>query len=190
VNAAFNQAPVANAGSDVDIVLPVNNVSLAGTGNDPDGTIKSYQWVVLTGPAGYKINSPNNSMSKIENLFQGVYELEFTVVDNLGASAKDTMKITVSSPRLSNFLSNEVRIYPNPVKDIANLSITTTSLNTKLSVSIVNALGMLVKYNEFVTQNNITLYSLDMSNLNEAYYFVTVRFDDGKKMTYKILKTY
>ena len=48
---------------------------------------------------------------------------------------------------------------------------------------------MQVKYNELYASGNTTLYKLDMSNLSDAYYFVVVRFDDGSKQTFKILKS-
>ena len=47
VNEAPNTPPVANAGANQTITLPVNIVSLAGSGSDADGTIASYQWVKI-----------------------------------------------------------------------------------------------------------------------------------------------
>src|SRR5205085_12563590 len=114
----------------------------------------------------------------IDSLFQGIYEIVFTVVDNNGASASDTMKITVSAPRIPGNSANSATVYPNPVRSIANLKLSTINVNTKVSVSVLNALGMQVKYSEFVTSGTSTIYPLDMSNLSEAYYVITVRFDN------------
>ncbi len=50
VNPAPNQAPIANAGSNHNITLPTNSVTLVGSGNDPDGSIASYQWTKISGP--------------------------------------------------------------------------------------------------------------------------------------------
>lgn len=189
VNPKVNLPPVAVAGKDIDLVLPDNKTSLTGAGTDVDGTIISYSWKVISGPAGYNIKNPSQALAGIENLFQGVYELEFTVKDNDGGIGRDTMKITVAAPRLSNVPADEVKIYPNPVLDIANISINTINQNTKVSVSIINVLGMIVKFDEFVTTSNTTLYPLNMSTLNESYYFINVKFDGGKSVTYKILKS-
>ncbi|MEO6228745.1 MAG: T9SS type A sorting domain-containing protein [Ferruginibacter sp.] len=188
VNAGINLPPVANAGPDVYLVLPDNFTSLIGTGTDTDGTIASYLWKVVKGPAGYSLPNADQSKTQISNLFQGIYEVELTVVDNYGLEGKDTMTITVSAPRLSN-LNNEAKIYPNPVKDIATVDITTINANSKLSVSVINAIGMQIKYHELYASGNTTLFKLDMSNLSDAYYFVVVRFDDGSKHTFKILKS-
>ncbi|CAN5430989.1 hypothetical protein BH11BAC3_BH11BAC3_06110 [soil metagenome] len=188
VNAGINVPPVADAGSDIYLVLPDNLTALSGKGTDVDGTIASYLWKVVKGPAGYSLQNADQPKTQISNLFQGIYEVELTVVDNNGLEGKDTMTITVSAPRLIN-LNNEAKIYPNPVKDIATVDITTINANSKLSVSVINAIGMQVKYNELYASGNITLYKLDMSNLSDAYYFVVVRFDDGSKHTFKILKS-
>ena len=52
VNPKPNVAPVAKAGSDMAITLPTNTVTLSGNGStDSDGTIASYQWTKVSGPA-------------------------------------------------------------------------------------------------------------------------------------------
>ena len=43
-----NRPPVANAGPDQTIILPVNSVTLDGSAStDPDGTITSYKWAKI-----------------------------------------------------------------------------------------------------------------------------------------------
>jgi len=52
VNAAVvNQPPVASAGSNQTISLPQNTLNLNGSGSDPDGSIASYLWSKVSGPA-------------------------------------------------------------------------------------------------------------------------------------------
>src|SRR6476661_4575316 len=51
VNAAPNQSPTANAGTDKTITLPTNSVSLTGSGSDPDGSITAYAWTKVSGGA-------------------------------------------------------------------------------------------------------------------------------------------
>ena len=191
VNAAVvinNQPPVVNAGNDIDIVLPTNNALLKGAATDPDGSIVSYNWKVIKGPSGYLFGTPNLTGTTIQNLFQGVYDIEFMVTDNNGAIAKDTVSITVSSPRLANYTSNEFKVYPNPVRDIANLNITTTNVNTKLYVSVFDMNGKLVKREEHVTTGNNTTMQLDMSKLSNGNYVIALVFDDGVKRNTMVVK--
>ena len=98
VNAAgANKAPTANAGPDITITLPTSNVTLSGSGNDPDGTIASYKWASISGPNQSTIMSPNRASTTVSNLAQGVYKFQLTVTDNAGASAKDTVQVTVNA---------------------------------------------------------------------------------------------
>jgi ribosomal protein L14 len=92
-----NQPPVANAGADQSITLPANSVSLSGTGSDSDGTIASYAWVKVSGPAGELIGSPSSATTSVSNLSQGTYVFRLTVTDNLGATGTDTVQVTVNS---------------------------------------------------------------------------------------------
>ncbi len=97
VNAAGNKAPTANAGPDITITLPTSSVTLSGSGKDPDGTIASYQWASISGPTQSKIMSPTRASTTVSNLAQGVYKFQLTVTDNAGASAKDTVQVTVNA---------------------------------------------------------------------------------------------
>lgn len=90
-----NIAPVANAGVDINITLPVNTALLDGSGNDQDGNIVSYTWVKITGPAAGTINNPNAAAATASGLVQGVYRYQLTVTDDAGATGKDTVQVTV-----------------------------------------------------------------------------------------------
>jgi lysophospholipase L1-like esterase/predicted esterase len=106
--AAPNHAPSSNAGSDISIQLPQNTVTLAGSGSDPDGTIASVQWTQVSG-ASTVIVSPTNNSTVITGLAQGVYVFRFTVTDNGGASASDTVQVTVLAPSYTRTFSDHVR---------------------------------------------------------------------------------
>ncbi len=96
VNAAANQPPIANAGANKTITLPTNSVSLSGSGTDPDGTISTYAWTYISGPAQYNIVSPAAAATTINNLVQGTYQFQLTVTDNNGATGKATVSVTVN----------------------------------------------------------------------------------------------
>ena len=97
VNTALNVAPVSRAGVDVVMTLPVNSTTLGGTGTDADGTVSSFAWTKIAGPAGGLIVSPNVASTSINSLVQGIYQFELTVIDNNGARGKDTLQITVNA---------------------------------------------------------------------------------------------
>ena len=93
---AANIPPVANAGADQTVTLPVNTVTLNGSGTDADGTIASYQWTKISGPSTFTIVSPSQAQTAVNNLVQGTYQFQLTVTDNQGATATDTVVITVN----------------------------------------------------------------------------------------------
>ncbi|MDQ6889683.1 MAG: T9SS type A sorting domain-containing protein, partial [Bacteroidota bacterium] len=95
VNAATNMPPAANAGADKTITLPVNSATLAGSGNDADGTVVTYYWKKISGPALYNIVNPGSPVTDVSGLVQGSYLFELTVTDNNGAKGKDTVSIEV-----------------------------------------------------------------------------------------------
>lgn len=90
-----NQAPVANAGADQTVTDSDGNgsetVALNGSGSsDPDGTISSYVWKegatqIATGV------TPSVSLAV------GTHTLTLTVTDNAGATASDTVVVTVNA---------------------------------------------------------------------------------------------
>ena len=95
VNAAANQLPVANAGSNQVITLPTNSVTLNGSASsDPDGSIASYAWVKTAGGTA-TLSNANSSSATAGNLQAGQYTFELTVTDNRGASSRKTVRVTV-----------------------------------------------------------------------------------------------
>jgi alpha-tubulin suppressor-like RCC1 family protein len=98
VNAAPNQPPVANAGSNLTITLPQNSVSLDGTSSyDPAGTITLYSWSEISGPGAVTISNSNTPTPTINGLQQGIYVFQLTVTDNFGLSASNQVTITVNA---------------------------------------------------------------------------------------------
>src|SRR5450432_3261210 len=117
VNAAANQPPVANAGTNSTITLPVNNVTLNGSASsDPDGTISTYTWTKTSGPASYTITNAAAATTTVTNLTQGVYTFTLKVTDNSGATASATVTITVNAagnqPPVANAGTNSTITLP------------------------------------------------------------------------------
>lgn len=95
---SLNTPPVANAGPNIIISLPVNTTTLSGAGSsDANGVITGYQWAQVSGPAIAAIATPNTVSTLISNLQAGVYSFELKVTDDSSATARDTVLITVNT---------------------------------------------------------------------------------------------
>jgi poly(3-hydroxybutyrate) depolymerase len=91
-----NIPPVTEAGENQ--VIYTTRTQLKGSGSfDPDGTITSYKWTLVDGPAQYSITNENAANPEIYNLGSGTYKFELEATDNLGAKNKDTVVIMETS---------------------------------------------------------------------------------------------
>jgi hypothetical protein len=90
-----NQSPIAYAGVDQVVAIPADTAILNGGGNDPDGTITSYLWTKISGPASITIVNTNAAQTKIRNLTAGTYGFELKVTDDKGKSGADTVYVAV-----------------------------------------------------------------------------------------------
>ena len=87
VNAAANIPPVANAGPDQTITLPLNSITLSGSGTDADGTVVGYKWTKISGPSSYNITNTTSAVTNVTGLVQGVYQFQLKVTDNQGSNS-------------------------------------------------------------------------------------------------------
>ena len=93
---AANIAPTANAGSDKVIVQPTNTTTLTGSGTDTDGTITAYLWTKISGQG--TITSTSSATTTITGLSSiGSSTFQLQVTDNSGATALDTVLVTVNA---------------------------------------------------------------------------------------------
>ena len=98
-----NKPPIAVAGPDQVITLPTDSISLDGrTSTDPDGKISEWLWTKISGPASSTIIKPSDSITKVKALIIGTYQFELKVTDNVGLSARDTMRLIVDSVLTTN----------------------------------------------------------------------------------------
>lgn len=82
-------------------------------------------------------------------------------------------------------LSKNVTVFPNPTSGLVNIAAILTE-KTNLTVTVTNALGQTLinnKYNEISNE----LLSLDLSNLNNGVYFVTVSNGTDKMVQRMVL---
>jgi hypothetical protein len=96
--AGANKSPIANAGPDQTIFFPIDSVILDGSSSfDPDGAIRSFEWIKISGPASFAINNAAIARTVVKNLAAGAYQFELKVTDNGGLAAKDTLQVMVSN---------------------------------------------------------------------------------------------
>jgi PA14 domain/Secretion system C-terminal sorting domain/PKD domain len=111
-----NKPPVAIADPAQTITLPVNSAVLIGKKSyDPDGSIISYAWTLVSGTGG-SITSANSASTTVTGLTQGVYIYKLTVTDNgdSTASAMDTITVKQAAilPPIANAGADQTIILP------------------------------------------------------------------------------
>lgn len=93
---APNTPPTANAGPDQS-VAEGGAVALTGGGTDTDGTIASYAWAQIRGPAvTFANNTQSTSFTAPQVTTATQLEFRLTVQDNGGATGSDTAIVTVN----------------------------------------------------------------------------------------------
>jgi hypothetical protein len=162
--AAVNQPPVANAGADKLIALPTNTAVFNGTGSDADGTVASYSWVKVSGPAATLTNQNVASLTA-SNLVAGAYVFGLTVRDDDGATGYDEVRLTVEATNLKP----TVNAGPDKTIELPTNSVV-------LSGTASDQDGSIVKYNWIKQsgpiasiQNNYTA-NLTLTNLLQGTY--------------------
>jgi poly(3-hydroxybutyrate) depolymerase len=93
---AVNTVPLANAGTNQSVTLPLNTVTLNGSGAGTNGaSISSIAWTKLSGPAGETITAPASASTSVNGLAQGIYVFVLTVTDNHGLTASSQVTVQV-----------------------------------------------------------------------------------------------
>ncbi len=204
VNAAgTNKAPVAAAGPDVSITT--SSVLLnAWASNDPDGSIVSYQWTKIAGPATYSIANGIYSTPTMSNLMTGVYSFRLVVTDNLGATGSDTINVTVNLPTgaasngstvsiagtdNSAILVSSCKLYPNPV--VGNI-LAVEMVNTykgNLLVSVCDVNGKVLKRIKWVKPSDVFTGNILLPQVNPGTYLVSIQPEGNlQPVIYKIIR--
>lgn len=123
---AFNQPPVAVAEQDPLIILPTGSVLLKGSSSyDPDGVIKAWKWVKVSGPASFSIIQIDSAETMVKQLVEGVYRFELKVTDDKGAAAVDTVQVSINA---GGMVSHSPVSCAGPDQTI-QLPVTSVSLN-------------------------------------------------------------
>jgi gliding motility-associated-like protein len=92
-----NLPPLANAGPDISLQLPVDSVIIAGKGEDPDGNVEIMYWQQFSGHEVLSGRYYNDSLV-VHNLLPGIYGFRLTVLDNGEITVTDEMFLFVQQP--------------------------------------------------------------------------------------------
>lgn len=125
-----NTLPAVNAGTDVAVTLPRNDVYIQGKASDADGSIVSYRWgKVQGGPVG--MTNTGGSRLRVYNLAQGSYTFRLTVKDNDGGVKSDDVVLKVSG-------SSTARAYRPGYKmeDVSSYRLINEEENTNSNITV------------------------------------------------------
>lgn len=137
--------------------------------------------------------SINNQPEKILSggfiqLEDGMNKVVVRAIDKAGNSGKYSKdSVTLFKTGIKNYnLSENVQIYPNPVRDYSNVKINTNKLE-KISTTIYDNIGRVIeKKNENCSGE--CNYQFDMTDYPKGVYVYKVSTSDGKSFTQKVLK--
>jgi len=159
--------PVVNAGSDVSIPLPENQVDLTGSATD-DGTIVSYLWTQESGPNTASLTGETTTSLSVGDLVAGTYVFKLTATDDEGKSGSDTVSVvvvpqstafaTVTSFTLMNADTDVPVAGFDPIADGATINKATagTSFNIRVNTSPSTDFGSVVMALSGATTKNAT----------------------------------
>lgn len=174
-----NKPPIANAGLDFSLVLPVTNALLDGNASsDPDGSITSFKWSKISGPAMLKIFSPHTGKTKIEDLTVGVYQFRLTVTDNGGLTANDTILVTVNTAATIN--QSPVAIAgPDEIRTLSSQNVKLDGSNSFDADGNITAFQWDKISGPAVTINTPGSSTSSLSNFNEGDYLFKLTVTDN-----------
>jgi hypothetical protein len=92
-----NKVPKSNAGRDTSYLLPLEFITLSGSGSDDDGTVTGYIWSQVSGPSAATISNPGAPSTEIKNVVPGRYVFQLAVIDDKGATGVDTTAVLFTS---------------------------------------------------------------------------------------------
>ncbi|GJM29968.1 MAG: hypothetical protein DHS20C17_26030 [Cyclobacteriaceae bacterium] len=169
VKQAPNQEPIVNAGPDKTITLPQNNLTLDGSGSDPDGSIVSFQWVQVSGPSNATLTKANTEDPEVSDLIQGTYVFKLTATDNDDVSASEEMSVKVEQVSGQEPPNTE----PKPSVDASITHTKCNSNNGAISLTVTGSTG------PFKYSWSTGATTKDVAQLAHGNYQVTITDQNG-----------
>jgi gliding motility-associated-like protein len=185
---AINTPPIADAGADKNITLPVDSVEITGSGMDEDGEIVSYQWAQKSGPSSAVLINNNQAIMLAKDLIAGEYRFEITVTDNDGSSDTGNMQVTVNE---ENNISPIVNAGSNRNIYLPTNSITINGTATDSDGSIESINWSQESGPSSASLTNVDILNLTASGLIEGNYIfqLSVIDDDGAQASDEVAVT-
>ncbi|XP_042362244.1 dyslexia-associated protein KIAA0319-like protein [Plectropomus leopardus] len=90
-----NKPPVADAGPEKELTLPVDRTTLDGSKSRDDQKIATYHWRQTKGPDGVKIENADSAVATVTGLEVGTYQFTLTVTDERKLQSSDTVTVIV-----------------------------------------------------------------------------------------------
>jgi hypothetical protein len=87
--------PVANAGTDQNLQLPLASFTLTGSATTPQGSITGSLWSLISGPNVPVINGPASATATVSNFIAGTYLFQYRATNSDGLTGLDTTRISV-----------------------------------------------------------------------------------------------
>jgi hypothetical protein len=112
---SVNDAPVVQAGPDQLVILPTNSVELAGSASDDffEGSLLVVEWSKVSGPGTVTFADAFTDITTARFSTNGIYVFRLTA-DDLFATDRDEVTITVNAPPLINAGPNQIVTLPDP----------------------------------------------------------------------------
>lgn len=131
--------PTAVAGTDQVITAPTSTATLNGTGSaaGSGATMISYTWEKLSGPANGAITSPTSATTGLTGLVPGNYIFRLTVVNSIGVSHTDDIRITVNNNVTYNHPTVSLSTSATQNITVSNTTVTATATTTGATVKSV-----------------------------------------------------
>lgn len=119
------------------------------------------------------------------------YESQYMSSMDTTFYGQDTLYFTINGPTgiINNTTadSHDISIYPNPVSDNLQISLTTTK-QEKLHIEISDLTGRIILSKECITIPNKNTFSFSTTSISQGTYFVTIYSEQRRLKTEKIVK--
>ncbi len=144
---------------------------------------------VAVNAVGYQWQFGDDSVSNLASPSHtydtaGTYIISLTVTDSIGCSVVsfDTVTIAPVISGIENALLNEVKVFPNPFKDLIEIEI--PDFKAQATVQLKDITGRVIEEKRIVSSNT----KLSTERLSVGIYFVELWLADRKSKIFKLSK--